>query len=71
MGRTKRDNGHDTTTHPARLIEGLTEKALNVLDEIWSLWEIDPTSQAVRDKFHMLEECLDHIKRISNERFSS
>ena len=71
MGRSNRDNGHDTTIHPAGLIKGLIEKALKVLDEIWSLWEIDPTSQDVRDKFHVLEECLDHIKRITNERFLS
>jgi hypothetical protein len=71
MGQTKKDTDHDTMIHPARLIKGLSEKALKVLDETWSLWEIDPSSPDVRDKFYVLEECLDHIKRLCNERFPS
>ena len=51
-----------------KLIVGLTDKASKALDEIWSLWEMDPSSNEMRDKFYMLEEYLNHIRKVCEER---
>ena len=50
-----------------KLIVSHTEKASKTLDEIWSLWEIDPSAKDLRDKFYVLEKYLNHIKRICEE----
>lgn len=50
------------------LIMNFTEKASNALDDIWSLWEMDPSSKELRDKFYILEEYLNHIKKLCEER---
>lgn len=50
------------------LIISLTDKASKALDEIWSLWEMDSSSKELRDKFYILEEYLNHIKKVCKER---
>ena len=50
------------------LIVSLTDKASKALDEIWSLWEMDPSSNELRDRFYMLEEYLNHIRKVCEER---
>jgi len=39
--------------------------AASVLDETWALWEIDPSSRDLREKFYLLEYYLDYLKRLS------
>ncbi len=51
-----------------KLITSLTDKASKALDEIWSLWEMDPSSKELRDKFYILEEYLNHIRKVCEER---
>jgi hypothetical protein len=41
--------------------------AASVLDETWALWEIDPSSKNLREKFYLLEYYLDYLKRFSEE----
>ena len=41
--------------------------AASVLDETWALWEIDPSSKDLREKFYLLEYYLDYLKRFSEE----
>ena len=50
------------------LIMSLTDKASKALDDVWSLWEMDPSSKEMRDKFYILEEYLNHIKKVCEER---
>ncbi len=41
--------------------------AASVLDEVWALWEIDPSSKDLREKFYLLEHYLDYLKRFSEK----
>lgn len=67
MKNVFKKNEQGSTDQYKKLIIGLAERASRVLDETWSLWEIDPSSKELRDKFYVLEECLDHIKRVCEE----
>ena len=54
--------------HNQKLIIALTDRASTVLDEAWSLWELDPSSRDLRDKFYILEQCLDHIQKVCTDK---
>jgi len=54
--------------HNQKLLIALTDRASTVLDEAWSLWELDSSSKDLRDKFYILEQCLDHIKKVCEDR---
>ena len=51
-----------------KLIMSLADKASKALDEIWSLWEMDPSSMELRDKFYVLEEDLNTIRKACEKR---
>ena len=67
MKNTFKKNDQGPADLHKKLIIGLSERAAKILDETWSLWEIDPSSGDLRDKFYVLEECIDHIKRVCEE----
>jgi len=67
MKNTFKKNVQGSANNHKTLIISFTEKAAKVLDETWSLWEIDPTSKDLRDKFYILEEHIDQIKRVCEE----
>lgn len=45
------------------VIKSLDKDAMKVLDEAEGLWEIDPSSKEIREKFQLLRHYLDYLMR--------
>ena len=43
--------------------KSIVKDAEKTLDQTWALWEIDPDSKELREKFHLLEHYLSYLFR--------
>ncbi|MEW5803266.1 MAG: hypothetical protein AB1847_14310 [bacterium] len=63
---TKKEDA-DVKDHFKTVARHVTTSAASVLDETWAIWEIDPSSKELREKFSLLEYYLDYLKRLCEE----
>jgi hypothetical protein len=45
------------------LIRLMADNMMRILGQTHALWEIDPTADELKEKFHTLEQCLGQLKR--------
>ena len=45
------------------VITRFTKQTERMLDETWALWELEPDSRKLREKFHILEKHLSYVRR--------
>ena len=55
-------------SHYRKVLVDLTERSKGLLNEIWDLWEMDPCSKAIREKFYLLEQNMDYLGRFCREK---
>lgn len=71
------DNSNDKPGKNEQLLEGFSMLARNMvknmqknLNEIRALWEKDPASEELREKFDLLTRCLFYLERYCREKIS-
>lgn len=47
--------------------QNVAKDADKTLDELWALWELDPKSEKLREKFSLLEHYLSYLVRFCGD----
>jgi hypothetical protein len=65
--RSLHEENAEVKDHFKTVVRDVIISMAGVLDQTWALWEIDPSSEDLREKFSLLEYYLDYLKRFLEE----
>jgi hypothetical protein len=64
----KNDNKSNDLEAFRAIVSSLVGDIEKMVNETWAVWELEPDSKELRERFHLLERCLSYIRRFCEGR---